>query len=555
MPTATEIRLPASGSDDKAINNSREEYEDDRGRILAADTAVDGSINDNSQHEPFTPSHNKASSSNALVIHSPSEDSRNSQQLQQQRNRWGWSNLARDNNNNNNSIGDISDIHNASITTNYGDAINASHVNKSALYQQNNNSYIPRVVNIEQKYHPLNNTQVTKQIIRYNNNKASTINKREKNHKDSSDVWLDEEQKKQLNKSNSAKRRRISIVDETIQVGNVVYDRKEWINQLQNKINNAKGRGLGLSLPAISGINQDFNEGFSCFNDEDSIQGVFGSVGSYNGGADLFITRGGALLDDTSTQSNSNNTGNHDMDMDDMEEGMSSSDTAIRDDKGINRGGDESMDMLVDASGDNSTGHFSGTGSGDCRGGAITDANTSGDDDSFEWGTLTDVGIDGMGRDSDEEDSIESLPPNPIRRSLDTVINEDEWFNWGGILYLKSYYPVLYQHSIEQAQLQQQRLLRRQQQRAYKEQQDELLQKYSTSSSNQIASHELYEAAPEEVMPKYLAERARSSRSTCVYCYSSIEQGSVRVGLLDEVSGGYMNYCHLGCWVVPDEVL
>ena len=237
MPTATELRLPAAagGSDGKAINDDKEEYNDNGGRALDAGTAVHGCINDNSQqHKPFTPSHNKPSSSNALVIHSPSEDSRNSQQLQQQRNRWNWEN-------NNNSIGDISDIHNASTTTNYGDAINASHVNKSALYQQNNNSYIPRVVNIEQKYHPLNNTQVTQQIIRYNNNNVSTINKREKNHKDSSDVWLEEEQKKQLDKSNSAKRRRISIVDETIQVGNVVYNRKEWIKQLQNKRNNAKG--------------------------------------------------------------------------------------------------------------------------------------------------------------------------------------------------------------------------------------------------------------------------------------------------------------------------
>jgi len=572
MPTATETRLPASGSDHKAINNDREDYNDNGRRKLDAGTAVHG-YNDNSQqHEPFVRSHTKISSiDTALVIHSPSEDSRNSQQLLQQRYRWGWDNDASvGGSNNNNSIG-ITD--NLSTTTNCGGVINANQYSTAngtsshCHYKQEDDSDIPHFVDIKQEHHPLNNSQPT-QENRNNDNKASGIKKRDKReNKDDSDVWLDETQ--QL--LNNAKKRRLG----TILVGNAVHNTEEWIKQLQNKRNNAKGRGLGLSLVGISSNIPDFNQGFSSINDdEDSTKGVFGSVASYNGGtADLIITRGGALLDDTSTtQSNSNNTGNHDMDMDDSIGGgsssdtsmcdymdssngrdMSSSDTAIRDDKGINRGGDESMDMLADASGDNSIGHFSGTGSGDCRGGAITEANTSGDDDSFEWGTLTNVGIDGMGRDSDEEDSIESLPPNPIRRSPDTVINEDEWFNWGGILYLKSFYPGLYQHSIEQTQLQQQQLLRRQQKRAYEQQQDEL-QKYS-KSSNQIPSHELYEAAPEEVMPKHMVERAKSSRSTCVYCHSSIGQGSVRVGLLDEVSGVYMNYCHLECWVVPNEVL
>lgn len=336
MPTATaaEIRLPAGGSDDNAINDGKEEY-NDGGCVLDASAAVDGSINNNSQqHEPFTPSsHNKASSiDNALVIHSPSEDSRDSQQLRQQRNRWNWENDASVADSNNNSIG-ISD--NLSTRTNHGGVINASRINKSAhgVYQQNNTN-IPRVVNIEQKYHPLNNTQVTKQINKYNNNKASGIKRRDKReNKDDSDVWLDEKQEL----LNNVKKRRLG----TILVGNAVHNTEEWINQLQNKRNNARGRGLGLSLVGISSNIQDFNEGFSSINDdEDSTKGVFGSVASYNGGADLFITRGGALLDDTSTQSNSNSSGNHDMDMDDSIGGVSSSNTSVRDDKDSSVGGD-----------------------------------------------------------------------------------------------------------------------------------------------------------------------------------------------------------------------
>jgi len=562
MPTATETRLPADGSDDIALNNGREEYKDDGGRILAASAAVDDCINNNSQqHEPFTPSsHNKPSSINALVIHSPSEDSRDSQQLQQQRNRWNWENDASVADSNNNSIG-ISD--NLSTRTNHGGVINASRINKSAhgVYQQNNTN-IPRVVNIEQKYHPLNNTQVTKQINKYNNNKASGIKKRDKReNKDDSDVWLDEKQEL----LNNVKKRRLG----TILVGNAVHNTEEWINQLQNKRNNARGRGLGLSLVGISSNIQDFNEGFSSINDdEDSTKGVFGSVVSYNGGADLIITRRGALLDDTSTQSNSNSSGNHDMNMDNSIGGGSSSDISIRDDKDISDGGDVSTTasderavVLVDGE-DNATyeadmfdavmmvaktlgsgmvyTYGQQDGSGDCvnRGGGIISPVPNSDGDSVEWGTLPDVGIDGMGT-SDDEDSIksdnkESPPPRRRRASVD----EDDDIEWIDI----SKPPQQQQPQEEEVQ-------------SFEHQEDELLQKYSTS--NQIQSYKLYEAVPEEEMLDYMAERAKSSISTCTSCNNTIGQGSIRVGILDMATGRYRSYRHLDCFLrdVPVELL
>ena len=286
---------------------------------------------------------------------------------------------------------------------------------------------------------------------------------------------------------------------------------------------------------------------------------MFGSVASYNGGADLLITRGGALLDDTSTQSNSNNSGNHDMDMDD-----SISDISIRDDKDISAitaALDEKRAViLVDGEGATYEADMfdaqwmvaralgSGMkcvygqqdGSGDCvnRGRGIISPVPNSDGDSVEWGTLRDVGIDGMGL-SDDEDSIisdneESPPPRRRRASVD----EDDNIEWIDI----SKSPQQQQPQEEEVQ-------------SFKHQEDDLLTKYSTS--NQIQSHELYEAVPEEEMMDYMAERAKSSMSTCTSCNNTIGQGSIRVGILDMATGRYRNYRHLDCFLrdVPVELL
>ena len=244
---------------------------------------------------------------------------------------------------------------------------------------------------------------------------------------------------------------------------------------------------------------------------------------------------------------------------------------SIRDDKDISDDGDiittaldESADILVDGEG-NATYRAdmidaqwmvaracSGMkyvygqqdGSGDCvdRGGGINSPVPNSDGDSVDWGTLPGVGIDGMGS-SDDEDSIMSDDeerPTPRHRSVANV-DVDNDFEWVDIS--------------KSQQLQQQRV----EEVVQSSQQDELLQKYSSSSSssNQIPSHELYEVAPEEEMLDYMAERAKSSMSTCISCFSAIEQGSIRVGLLDKATGRYTSYRHLECFLrdVPVELL
>jgi len=99
-------------------------------------------------------------------------------------------------------------------------------------------------------------------------------------------------------------------------------------------------------------------------------------------------------------------------------------------------------------------------------------------------------------------------------------------------------------------------------------------------------SWEYYKAAEEESdMPKYRIEPAKSGRSQCVKCKAQntskgdennkktgktkvhvakkttslvietkIPQGTLRVGSLDELSGGYARWHKLGCWRVPSRV-
>ena len=179
-------------------------------------------------------------------------------------------------------------------------------------------------------------------------------------------------------------------------------------------------------------------------------------------------------------------------------------------------------------------------GSGDC---AISPVPNS-DGDSVEWGTLRDVGIDGMGL-SDDEDSITSdddeRPPPPRRRK--TSVDEDDDIEWIDI------------SKSPQQQQQQQQQPQEEEVQSFEHQEDELLQKYSTS--NQIQSHELYEAAHEEEMLGYMAERAKSSMSTCTSCGNTIGQRSIRVGILDTATGRYGSYRHLECFLrdVPVELL
>lgn len=82
---------------------------------------------------------------------------------------------------------------------------------------------------------------------------------------------------------------------------------------------------------------------------------------------------------------------------------------------------------------------------------------------------------------------------------------------------------------------------------------DPLLVKYGGSTN--IPSCELYAAAEVEVMPMYMAELAKSGRSKCQYCYSTIGKGSMRVGSLDRISGSYGKWYHSGCWTIPVSLL
>jgi hypothetical protein len=82
---------------------------------------------------------------------------------------------------------------------------------------------------------------------------------------------------------------------------------------------------------------------------------------------------------------------------------------------------------------------------------------------------------------------------------------------------------------------------------------DPLLVKYGGSTN--IPSCELYAPAEVEVMPMYMAELAKSGRSICQYCCSTIDKGSMRVGSLDRISGSYGKWYHSGCWTIPKSLL
>lgn len=76
------------------------------------------------------------------------------------------------------------------------------------------------------------------------------------------------------------------------------------------------------------------------------------------------------------------------------------------------------------------------------------------------------------------------------------------------------------------------------------------------------ASWDFYYEAAEEDVPLYRVELAKSGRSKCRQfgkkmgrCIDPIiPKGSIRVGSLDEDTGGYGRWVHLNCWRVPNRV-
>lgn len=76
-------------------------------------------------------------------------------------------------------------------------------------------------------------------------------------------------------------------------------------------------------------------------------------------------------------------------------------------------------------------------------------------------------------------------------------------------------------------------------------------------------SWDFYYEAAEEDMPSYRVELAKSGRSKCKQTSkigkkcgadTSIGQGEIRCGSLDDESGGYGRWHHLKCWRVPAKV-
>lgn len=65
---------------------------------------------------------------------------------------------------------------------------------------------------------------------------------------------------------------------------------------------------------------------------------------------------------------------------------------------------------------------------------------------------------------------------------------------------------------------------------------------------------EFYEAAAEDVMPIYRVELAKSSRSACQKCKKTIDEGTIRAGWMDPITGSYGRWCHIGCWKVPSKI-
>ena len=80
-----------------------------------------------------------------------------------------------------------------------------------------------------------------------------------------------------------------------------------------------------------------------------------------------------------------------------------------------------------------------------------------------------------------------------------------------------------------------------------------------------IPSWEFYDRAPDELMPKYRVEIAKSGRSRCKRRKTMtkdaphgeidiINRGELRCGSLLEETGSYTRWHHLDCWRIPSQV-
>lgn len=67
-------------------------------------------------------------------------------------------------------------------------------------------------------------------------------------------------------------------------------------------------------------------------------------------------------------------------------------------------------------------------------------------------------------------------------------------------------------------------------------------------------SAQFYSQCNDGTTPPYVAEAAKSGRSTCIVCKAVIEQGALRFGSLDPISGSYGRFAHARCARIPSVV-
>jgi len=68
------------------------------------------------------------------------------------------------------------------------------------------------------------------------------------------------------------------------------------------------------------------------------------------------------------------------------------------------------------------------------------------------------------------------------------------------------------------------------------------------------AASAAYSHIADDKEPGYRVERAKTGRSTCIVCNNAIDEGELRFGSLDNVTGGYGRWAHKECFRVPSAV-
>lgn len=76
-------------------------------------------------------------------------------------------------------------------------------------------------------------------------------------------------------------------------------------------------------------------------------------------------------------------------------------------------------------------------------------------------------------------------------------------------------------------------------------------QQRKSDGKSYYPSSTFFNTAACQDVPGYAVEHAKSSRSTCVRCKTSIPVCAVRCGSLDLLSGTYGRWSHVKCWRVP----